>query len=237
MHPLLSSGRRHVRSRAAILLALFAAVPLARADGPYRDPDNPNPKDPWEGTYPIPYHRLAVPEIVSDLDRVRAYLESAVPMRIVDGVADRGVNGDFNNLDYTMGVVHAGMLLAARETGDRRFTDFTAARLQFIADSLPFFREQAARSGVQRNSFRQILAPAALDDCGAMTAALIKARLAGIGPDLSGVISSWSEYIAHGQFRLPDGTLARRRPQAVSLWADDFYMGIPALGPDGENDR
>jgi rhamnogalacturonyl hydrolase YesR len=35
------------------------------------------------------------------------------------------------------------------------------------------------------------------------------------------------------QFRLKDGTLARERPQAVSLWADDMYMGVPALAEMG----
>jgi len=238
-----------MRARCAIVLALCAAGSLARADGPYRDPDNPNPQDPWEGTYPIPYHRLSAAGITADLERVRAFLESAVPARIVDGatgrsitgrktpvadaIADRGGAADFNLLDYPMGVVHAGMLLAADATGDRRFADFTARRLQFIADSLPYFRAQAAEFGVQHNSFRPILAPAALDDCGAMTAALIKARLAGVGPDLSGVIAAWGDYIGHRQFRLPDGTLARRRPQAVSLWVDDFYMGVPALAQLG----
>jgi len=233
----------------AIALTLCAAVPRARADGPYRDPDNPNPADAAEGTYPIPYHRLSAVEITADLERVRGFLEGAVPARIIDrdtgrpvavssapvatAMADRGGAADINALDYTMGVVHAGMLLAAETTGDRRFADFTARRLQFIADALPYFRAQAARFGVRPNSFRPILAPAALDDCGAMAAALIKARRAGVGPDLSGVIAGWSDYIAHRQFRLPDGTLARRRPQAVSLWTDDFYMGVPALAQMG----
>ena len=36
------------------------------------------------------------------------------------------------------------------------------------------------------------------------------------------------------QFRLPDGSFARHRPMAVSMWADDFYMGIPALAEMGK---
>ncbi|MDN2783552.1 glycoside hydrolase family 88 protein, partial [Campylobacter jejuni] len=35
------------------------------------------------------------------------------------------------------------------------------------------------------------------------------------------------------QFRLEDGTMARKRPQEVSLWADDMYMSIPALAEMG----
>jgi rhamnogalacturonyl hydrolase YesR len=41
------------------------------------------------------------------------------------------------------------------------------------------------------------------------------------------------DYISNRQFRLPDGTLARERPQAVSLWTDDFYMGISFLAQMG----
>jgi unsaturated rhamnogalacturonyl hydrolase len=56
---------------------------------------------------------------------------------------------------------------------------------------------------------------------------------AGIGPDLSKQIAVCGNWVAKQQFRLPDGTLARQRPQAVSLWADDMYMGVPALAELG----
>ncbi|MBK9991763.1 MAG: glycoside hydrolase family 88 protein, partial [Verrucomicrobia bacterium] len=78
-----------------------------------------------------------------------------------------------------------------------------------------------------------VLEPLALDDCGAMLASVIRARVAKIGPDLQPLIVTWSDYIARGQFRLADGTLARQRPQAQSLWADDFYMSVPALAEMG----
>ncbi|MCE1199407.1 MAG: glycoside hydrolase family 88 protein, partial [Marinilabiliales bacterium] len=37
------------------------------------------------------------------------------------------------------------------------------------------------------------------------------------------------------EFRLPDGTLARNRPQPNSLWLDDLFMGIPALAQMGRH--
>lgn len=234
---------------ACLLLALLAALPAAAA-GPYRNPDNPSPQgDAMEGTYPVPYHKPTVAEITADLERIRGFLETAMPARIIDrrtgqvispssqpvadAVADNGEAGAFKPLAYEVGVIHSGMLAAAEATGDRRFADFTARQLQFIADALPYFRAQAARFGAATNSFRGMLKPEALDDCGAMEAALIQARLAGVGPDLKPVIEKWADYIAHGQFRLPDGTLARHRPQAVSVWADDMYMGVPALAEMG----
>jgi rhamnogalacturonyl hydrolase YesR len=106
--------------------------------------------------------------------------------------------------------------------------------MQFFADALPYFRAQEEKFHLQRaNGLARMLDPRALDDCGSMCAALIRAHLANVGPDLSGQIATWSSYIRKKQFRLADGTLARQRPQAQSLWADDFYMGIPALAEMG----
>ena len=66
-----------------------------------------------------------------------------------------------------------------------------------------------------------------------MTAAMIRARLLHVGPDLQPVIARWADFIAHKQFRLADGSFARHRPMPVSMWADDFYMGVPALAEMG----
>ena len=90
---------------------------------------------------------------------------------------------------------------------------------------------KGARPG--KETFGAIIATGSLDDSGSMCAALVKARRAGVGPDLMPVIDHWSDYVAHRQFRLADGTLARQRPQPESLWADDLYMSVPALAQMG----
>jgi rhamnogalacturonyl hydrolase YesR len=230
-----------------LLLAVAATV---TAEGPFRNRDNHSTNDLSEGTYPIPYQLPNKAEILEVLGRVRGYLEQAAPARIVDSktgdqitdlttpvadaVADRGEADAFYVLDYTMGVTHAGMLLCAEVTGDKRFSDFTERHLKFIADALPYLRAQDEKFNKGRqSSFRGILHTESLDDCGAMCSALIKAKRANVGPDLEPVIKHWIEYISTKQFRLPDGTLARQRPQPVSLWADDCYMGIPALAQMG----
>ena len=198
-----------VSFRLAAAIALLAPAGLRAAPAP--DPAACRP--------------IAPAEIAADLARVRGWLESELPARASATGADP--------LDYPVAVIHSGMLRAAAATGDRRFSDFTAARLQFIADALPGLADAASGPGLPPSFRRKILNPRALDDCGAMTAALIQARAAGVGPDLGAVITRWADYVAHGQFRLPDGTLARHRPQPVSLWSDDLYMGIPALARMG----
>jgi unsaturated rhamnogalacturonyl hydrolase len=237
------------RGFVAALACCFAAS-MASAVGPYRNRDNPDASDPMEGTYPVPYQKPTVAEITADLGRVRAFLETAMPARLIDrktgqpitdfshpvatAVADRGEGTAFGPFSYEVGVLHSGMLSAAAATGDRRFSDFTAKQFQFLADSLPYFRAQAAQFGVGGSGGHTLLAPGALDDCGAMTTALIQARLAQVGPDLLPQITLWADFIANKQFKLPDGSFARHRPMPVSMWADDFYMGIPALAEMGK---
>jgi rhamnogalacturonyl hydrolase YesR len=236
------------------VVAVFACFVLGgaslSAEGPFRNRDNPNPKDLSEGTYPIPYQRPTLDEIAEVLERVLGYLEETEPSRVVDqrtgaeitdfsvpNVHARIPRGDaeaFYPLDYTMGVVHSGLLLAHEVTGDERFAGYSRRQLQFIADRLPYFRQVvAAGAPPEKGAFGAIIATDSLDDSGSMCAALIKARRKSLGPDLRPVIDRWSRYIAHEQFRLDDGTLARQRPQPASLWADDLYMSVPALAQMG----
>jgi unsaturated rhamnogalacturonyl hydrolase len=236
--------------RCSVLLALAFSTSVVRADGPYRNRDNKLANDSGEPTYPVPYQLPTVEEITQTLVRIHGYLETAVPKRVVDRktgkpivdrstpVADAALErtpSGFNPFAYEMGVVHAGMLKASEVTGDKRFNHWIETQLQLINDWLPYFRAQQEKfnSPGRTNSFTTILDPRALDDCGSMCAALLRDRQANVGPDLQPVIATWSDYIANKQFRLSDGTLARQRPQAQSLWADDFYMAVPALAEMG----
>jgi rhamnogalacturonyl hydrolase YesR len=235
---------------ALVLVGSLVAAAPGLAEGPHRNRDNKDLHDLSEGTYPIPYQKPTIAEITEVLGRVRGYLEQAEPNRVVNGhtgaeitdfsvpnpearIPDGGGEA-FYPLDYTMGVTHSGMLLARDVTGDARFADYTRRQLQFINDRLPYFREVVARGARPgKGTFGAILATGSLDDSGSMCAALVKARRAGIGPDLLPVIQHWSDYISRRQFRIADGTLARQRPQPESLWADDLYMSVPALAQMG----
>lgn len=163
---------------------------------------------------------------------------------IATAIADRGEDSAYNPWQYTMGVTHAAMLRATTVTGDKRYADFAQRHMQFIHDRLPFFKQQAelnkitpgheyrgveVRDHARPNSFRGAIMPESLDDSGAMGAAIVKARLAKVGPDQLGLINHLADFVANKQFRLADGCWARKRPQPVSLWADDHYMSIPFM--------
>ena len=183
-----------------------------------------------QATYPIPYRLLTVDGITEVLNRVHAYLDTNTPARLAnrqtgeaitdlskpnpDAIIERGA---FQLISYEWGVTYAGMILASDATGDARFKDYTARRFQFFADAIPFFRAQAGtnpppapgavgggrgRGGGPGFAFRSVLFPATLDDSGAMCAALIKARRAGVGPDLLPQITNYIGFISNSALRM-----------------------------------
>ncbi|MRW83873.1 hypothetical protein GJ698_07160 [Pseudoduganella sp. FT26W] len=232
---------------AAVAASLFALS--AHAEGPYRNPDNKSVYDAGEGTYPVLYKKPTVAEITASLDRIRSYMEATTPTRVVHKgsglqitdfstpVADAIVepsSADWGIQVYEMGVVHAGLMKAAAVTGDSKYTAMTARHFQFMSDKLPYFKAQEQQFHLERaNSFARVLDPRSLDDAGSMCAAMIRAKFAKVGPDMGHFIDVCGNWVAKKQFRLKDGTLARQRPQAISLWADDMYMGVPALAEMG----
>jgi unsaturated rhamnogalacturonyl hydrolase len=183
-------------------------------------------------------------EIKATLDRVRDYFVRSTTYRIIDTRTSQAITdfshpiqtagvGEFNDWDYPIGVVLAGMLHIADVTGDTTYRDYTLKNFDFIFDHLDYFRAQAAQFGPQPTGYRRLIHMAALDDCGAIGAALIKAYSQKKDPRYRATIEAIADYIAHRQMRLPDGTLARARPQPVSLWIDDAYMSIPFLAQMG----
>ncbi len=63
---------------------------------------------------------------------------------------------------------------------------------------------------------------------------MIRATRAGVNNNLRPIIDRLIDFVAREEYRLPDGTLARMRPQKNTLWLDDLYMGVPALSQMGK---
>ena len=199
--------------------------------------------------YPVPYGIPKAEEVKAILERVFAYLDAVTPTGFINektGAAVTDLNkidadtilarGDFRIVSYEWGVTYAGMLLANEATGDKKFRDYTENRLTFIADSADKFKNSASKYAEweARMPLRNLIAPRNLDDTGAMTAAMIKAKRAGSGANLQPLIETGMRHIITGQYRLADGTLARNRPQPNTLWLDDLFMSVPALAQMGK---
>ena len=248
------------RSAIASLAACFAASAWAQSPPNVSTAKPQQDAGVYSGglkvSYPTPYEPASEAQIRATLDRVLAYLEKASPVAVLDadtGATVRDLNRlpkhvtlartDLLILTYEWGVTYAGMLRAAEVLGDTRYRDYTNERVTAIGllathaqknlpsgttrENLPQFKESFALRG--------ILWPRALDDAGAMCAALIKAHRATLGGNsLRPWIDNYIQYVSQGQFRLPDGTLARNRPLPNTLWLDDLYMSVPCLAQAGK---
>ena len=198
--------------------------------------------------YPTQYEPMLKDDIKKVLDRIFNYLDEVTPAQMIDRNTGEKVNdiaqadtattlqqGDFRLTSYEWGVTYSGMLLAAETTGDSRYSDYVKERFSFIAKWMPAIKK-LADAGAYKNDYplRQPIAPKALDDAGAVCAAMIKATRLGVNNDLRPAINHLADFVANKEYRLPDGTLARLRPLKNTLWLDDLYMGVPALAQMGK---
>lgn len=196
--------------------------------------------------YDTPYGIPETDEVKSVLDRVFNYLDKTTPAKMVNNsgkeITDlsqmdensKFMPGDFRICSYEWGVTYSGMLLVGENTGDKKYTDYTVERLDFLSDVASHFRPLVEKNPDLQNPALPILTPHALDDAGAMCAAMIKTERAGLSNKLRPMINHWIDYISNKEFRLADGTLARNRPLPNTIWLDDLFMSVPALAQMGK---
>ena len=226
-----------------ILLPVFA---LAQNQPAKPQNDASAPLHLMQPNYETPYNVPTKEEITKVLDRVYNYLEATTPTQLTDASGSElsdlaKVNaqtkfkqGDFRLISYEWGVTYAGMLLASQTTGDQKYANYTFKRLKFLADIRPSFLKVEQQTPEARHAVFSVIHPHALDDAGAMCAAMIKAEQAKIGTNPNPMIDNFINFISNKQQRFEDGTLARNRPLPNSLWLDDLFMSVPALAQMGK---
>ncbi|WP_215224939.1 glycoside hydrolase family 88/105 protein [Echinicola shivajiensis] len=196
--------------------------------------------------YPVPYGNIRQEETIAVLNKIYDYLNGVTPAELVEGDNKAIVKeilsasssaslakGDFRLLSYEWGVTYAGMLSAAEATGDSKFKDYTFDRLTFLNELFKHYNNSTL-SEEKPSPIDKVLHPHALDDAGAMCAALIKAKQAGLNEDVRPMVNNFIDFIMNKQYRLQDGTLARNRPLKNTLWLDDLFMSVPALAQMGK---
>ena len=192
--------------------------------------------------YVTPY---VIPEknnIENVLNRVYVFLEENTASKVINASDNSEIKdfkkvkgkikfapGAFRLTSYEWGVTYAGMILAAEATGNKQYADYTNKRIKLIADVAENYKTE----NIKDSPVHTVLNPRALDDAGALCAAFIKAKKAGINANVAPVINNFIQYISEKEFRLKDGTLARNRPQDNTLWLDDMFMSVPALAQMG----
>jgi unsaturated rhamnogalacturonyl hydrolase len=196
--------------------------------------------------YPVPYNPPTTAAVKQVLDRVFNYLDGSTPAEFINrgsgtvlanvSAADTNTifKPDFRLTSYEWGVTYSGMLQVGAVTGDKKYSEYTTRRMQLIADAVPVFKPLFEKYRNRSNPLRSVIDPHALDDAGAMCAAMIKAERSGTVNKLRPVIDNFMQYISTKEFRLSDGTLARNRPHPNTIWLDDLYMAVPALAQMGK---
>lgn len=199
--------------------------------------------------YELPYGVPEKSEVIDVLVRVSDYIMNSTSYQVINKDSEELITdftvidtnavvdtrkGSFNLWEYTVGVIHTGMLALSETLEDKKYTDYVIANYDFIFDHLPYFRELAGYKTPVNGTFHRIINMSALDHCGSIGAALVQTEMIHNDSRYRDMIDTVENYIMNRQFRLPDGTLARERPQKTSVWTDDFYMSVPFLARMGE---
>lgn len=242
----------NLRWQAVLILCLMMGIVAGCADQQTEEQEEPltdttAPLHALQPDYPVQYEAASEEQITEVLERVHGYLNQTTPTTLLEADTESEVTdidgytgntmfepGDFRLVSYEWGVTYAGMQLAGEVTGDDRYIDYSTERLNYIADVVESHRQQLQENPDLETPVESIINPGALDDAGAMSAAMIKATQAGYNEDLDWMIDNLVGYIHNEQFRLDDGTLARNRPQPNTLWLDDLFMSVPALAQMGD---
>lgn len=230
-----------------ITLCLFTVLLSNGQQVPAKGNDTNTPLHALKPDYKIPYAKTTSDEVKKTLDRVFIYLNGVTPAELVNTKTNETIHefktpnkdanlkqGDFRLTSYEWGVTYAGMLLAAEATSDKRYTDYVTTRFKFLSDVTPYFQAFGKLYPDQRNPLRQIVEPNALDDAGAVCAAMIKAERANLKVGVRPLVDNYMNYIMTKEYRLADGTMARNRPLPNTLWLDDLFMSVPAIAQMGK---
>lgn len=230
--------------RISLLAALASLVGMGACVQQEKEVQNDSntPLHLLQPAYNTPYGPLTTEEIKEDLDRVLHYLEQSTPTRVVSKTTGEEITdyaqittdaqlerGAYRLASYEWGVTYSAMLTAAEATGDEAYYNYVADRFKFLAAVAPHFRALLDKGEKIDGQMRQILTPHALDDAGAVCAAMIKAQIDEPSLELNALIDNYMDFILNKEYRLADGTFARTRPQHNTLWLDDMFMGIPPV--------
>lgn len=234
----------------ASLLLLSVADTAYAKDNKDTKNDSNTPLHMLAPDYKLGYGITSSEDIKNDIDRVLHYLQKCTPARVVDKDNGKEItdyskinatsqieNGDFRLTSYEWGVTYSAMLAAAEATGDKAYSDYAYDRLGLLAKTLPFFKASYLKYGKTDSKVYGLINPKALDDCGALCAAMIKAMKKNPELGLDSIIENSYNFISKREYRLADGTFARNRPLPNTLWLDDMFMGIPSVALMGNYNK
>lgn len=196
--------------RIFLWILIFGSTIILR--GYAQQNDSNTPLHLLKPSYRNGYGDPTIEEVKAKVDQVFHYIETNTPARMVNGKPETGA---FRLTSYEWGVTYSALLAAHQATGDAKYRDYVISRMQFFID--------------HAEHYRQVTDPRALDDAGAVCAAMCKALAQNPTLNFRKQIDHYMDYILHREYRLADGTFARKRPMYNSVWLDDMFMGISPI--------
>ncbi len=193
--------------------------------------------------YQVAYELPTVESIKKDINRIRLYYESTSNLKIVDSETGKEITnykqpnknarvapGFAGEWSYTNGVVLSAFNYITATIDEPAYFANNVSFFNKVVETLPYFMANREKFGKDaRFGWGRTPDFHALDDCGSIGAAMIKTYLKTNNKDYLNLINQIADYISNKQVRLSDGTLARHRPQYLSIWADDLHMSVPFL--------
>jgi len=169
------------------------------------------------------------------------YLRNALPALKIDTDASqkRGTKQTYYNVNsrmaewrYANGVTLQSLVALYKLTGDASYRDHVFNLFRFYFKNHSLFKRQQ-ESGYIDNGIKGFVETKSLDNCGAMTAALIKAYELEKNEDYMQRINNISKYVLKKQTRLPEGMFCRGSADDATVWLDDLYMSVSFLAAMG----
>lgn len=253
--------KRHIHTPRVVLATLLSPVLLALcpagASAQEVQNDATAPLHLMKPAYTIPYEIPTTQSVKATMDRIRDYISSNTYMELENSRTQEPVTnvkkidadtqlkrGTFRLTSYEWGVTYSAMMRAAEVTGDKSYMKYAADRMAYLATLAPHFTS-LLQSGKQIDVLmHQVVKPEALDDAGAICAAMLKLlKYDANGLDkkqqeaIQNQIKTYYDFVSRQQYRYKDGQFARLRPVRNTVWLDDMFMGIPALALNGEIDE
>lgn len=209
--------------------------------------DSTTPLHLMKPAYTTPYGVPDTAIIKKQLKTIAEFLEESTPMGVTDTLTDKKITdysqlnkhcmlekGRFRLTSYEWGVTYAAMLNATAIIGEPVFKNYVKERLNFLLGLAPHYANMQMQEPIKEPLMRKMVHPEALDDAGAMCAAIIRAKKANLITGADNQLNRYITYIMEKEFRLKDGTFARNRPHYHTVWLDDMYMALPAVARMGQ---
>jgi rhamnogalacturonyl hydrolase YesR len=141
----------------------------------------------------------------------------------------------FMQWGYTMGVLNMAMINLGAFLDEEKYTNYSVQHVTNGMDNYEFFEARFKHDRPHhRYPYGQLWTMQELDDCGAMGASMIEVYKIVDRKDYREYIDNTAVHIMETQDRLEDGTLVRKFPHEMTLWADDLYMSVPFLARMGD---